>query len=210
MSGILQHPWIFELTCKFLAVVFLDSHQSYAIMSGEQSMSLEETNRVRVSLGLAPLADEGAGESADLSDDPDALAEANYTQRRKEQAQERAVKETKERIAKAKNQRDLRAKLLGKGLGEAEIGVHSSSKEGQASAAEWVKQSRRRAKEKAAELQKLRQREKELEDRDNEAVYGEDDLTGLRVRHGLDDFAEGENVILTLADRRILDDEGML
>ena len=177
-------------------------------MAGEESMSLDETNRVRVSLGLAPLADEGAGETADLSDDPDALAEANYAQRRQEEAQARTEKEAKERLAKAKNQRELRAKLQGRGLGEEDLGSDHVKKELGSSATDWVKQSRKRAKEKAAELQKLQQREKELDDRDNGAIYGEDDLAGLRVRHGMEDFEEGKNVILTLADRRVLDEEG--
>lgn len=167
-------------------------------------MSLAETNRVRAELGLAPLADEDAGEAADLSDDPDAQAEANYAQRRAEEKQARAEKEAKERLAKAKNQRELRAKLQGKGLGEAE----AKDAEG-GTASDWVKQSRKRAKERAAELEKMKQREREMEERDREAAkYGEEDLAGLKVAHGEDDFEEGKDVVLTLADRKVLEDDG--
>ena len=171
-------------------------------MADAESLSLEETNKVRISLGLAPLADSSAGEAANLSDDPDALAESNYATRRAEAAAARSEKEAKERIAKAKNARELRAKLQGKGLGEAD------SKEG-GSASDWVKQSRKQAKARQAELEKLQKRERELEDRDREALtYGESDLAGLRVAHGAEDIEEGKDLILTLADKKVLDDDG--
>lgn len=174
-------------------------------MPDAESLSLAETNKVRVSLGLAPLADEAAGESANLSDDPDALAESNYASLRAEAAAARSEKEAKERIAKAKNQRELRAKLQGKGLGDAD-----PQKEGSGgSAADWVKQSRKQAKLRQAELEKLQKRERELEERDREALtYGESDLAGLRVAHGAEDIEEGKDVVLTLADKKVLDDSG--
>ena len=37
-----------------------------------------------------------------------------------------------------------------------------------------------------------------------------EDLKGIKVAHDADDFAEGEEVILTLKDNRILDGEGKL
>lgn len=36
------------------------------------------------------------------------------------------------------------------------------------------------------------------------------DLAGMRVKHSADDLGAGETVILTLADRNILDDKGDL
>ena len=171
-------------------------------MAADESLSLAETNKLRISMGLAPLADEAAGEEPD-SDDPDAVAERNYSEIREKERRAREEKEAKERLAKARNQRELRAKLQGKGLGDADPA------EG-ATAADWVKQSRKKAKERQAELEKLRAREKELEDRDREAVYGEDELAGLRVAHGAEDIEEGQDLILTLADKKVLDDDGAL
>ena len=43
----------------------------------------------------------------------------------------------------------------------------------------------------------------------DEAAYGEEDLTGLRVSHATGDFEEGEDVVLTLKDSRVLAGEGM-
>lgn len=187
-------------------------------MAGDSALSLAETNKVRESLGLAPLAGEeedndGQGqEEAEMSDDPDTIAEKNFAAKRAEERRSREEKETKERLARAKNQRELRAKLQGKGLGEAEEGGEKGSAGGGAAKDEgalaWVKQSRKKAKERAAELARLKQREKELEERDREALYGEEDLAGLKVAHGAEDFEEGKDVILTLADRKVLDDEG--
>lgn len=176
-----------------------------------ESMSLEETNKVRISLGLAPLVeddggDDGgdAGDAAGVEEDADTIAESNWAQRRDEEKRLKEEKETKERLAKARNQRELRAKLQGKGLGEAEA-------EGSSSASDWVKQSRKAAKARAIELEKLKAREKELEERDREALkYGEEDLAGLKVGHGLEDFQEGQDVILTLKDNKVLEDGGEL
>jgi len=40
---------------------------------------------------------------------------------------------------------------------------------------------------------------------EQEAAYSEKDLTGLKMNHGADEFIEGQQVILTLKDERILD-----
>lgn len=187
-------------------------------MGKEESMSLEETNKVRISLGMAPLAaDDGDDEGGAANDgdeqqedDQDALAEANWEQKRSEERRVREEKETKDRLAKARNQRDLRAKLQGKGLGEAEVeaAVVAASGGSSGSASDWIKKSRKAAKLRAAELEKLKQREKELEERDRDALYGETDLEGLRVTHGVDDFEEGRDVVLTLKDNKVLADDG--
>ena len=53
----------------------------------EESISLEETNKIRVSLGLKPLADDSAP-----ADDKEKQAETNYTKRREEDAKQRETK----------------------------------------------------------------------------------------------------------------------
>lgn len=172
-----------------------------------ESLFLEETNKVRLSLGLAPLVEDDGGDAGSADEDPDSIAEANWTERRTAERQAREDKETKERLSKARNQRELRAKLQGKGLGSAEAGDGGDDEK--ASAADWIKKSRKAAKARALELEKLKAREKELEERDNDAMrYGENDLAGLKVGHGLDDFEEGQDVILTLKDGKVLEDGG--
>lgn len=55
---------------------------------GDVELTLEETNKLRLSLGLKPLADPAApladGEEPEL--DPEQVAEDNYTRRREEDA----------------------------------------------------------------------------------------------------------------------------
>lgn len=102
---------------------------------------------------------------------------------------------------RAQNKRDLARKLKGPTLGDSE--PSSSTTTTSKDTLKWLKQSQKRAKEHAA------RRAKELEEQDalaaQQASYGESDLAGLRVAHELDDFAEGEERILTLRDSRILD-----
>jgi hypothetical protein len=53
----------------------------------EESISLEETNKIRISLGLKPLTDDSAP-----TDDKEKQAETNYTKRREEEAKQRDAK----------------------------------------------------------------------------------------------------------------------
>jgi len=56
-------------------------------MSMEESISLEETNKIRISLGLKPLTDDKAP-----ADDKDKQAEDNYAKQRDREAKERQTK----------------------------------------------------------------------------------------------------------------------
>ena len=56
-------------------------------MSMEESISLEETNKIRISLGLKPLKDDSAP-----ADDNDRQAENNYAKQRESEAKERETK----------------------------------------------------------------------------------------------------------------------
>lgn len=53
----------------------------------EESISLEETNKIRISLGLKPLTDDSAP-----ADDKEKQAEDNYAKRREAEAKERDTK----------------------------------------------------------------------------------------------------------------------
>ncbi|KAJ9111364.1 hypothetical protein QFC19_001132 [Naganishia cerealis] len=164
-------------------------------------ISLEETNRIRAELGLKPLGGPSAGPGATAEDgaieDPDSVAERNFQERMDRERRERQEKETREKIAKAKNQRALNAKLRGSTLGD-------KAAEDAESTASWIKKNKKMQKQRAREIELARQREREQEEMDK-AVYDEDDLSGLKVAHDEDAFAEGEEVILTLKDNRILD-----
>ena len=56
-------------------------------MSMEESISLEETNKIRISLGLKPLTEDKAP-----ADDKEKQAEANYQKKREREEQERKAK----------------------------------------------------------------------------------------------------------------------
>lgn len=100
----------------------------------------------------------------------------------------------------------------GVGLGEAEDGEDLVKREeggdDGADTKAWIKKQKKRAKELAAK------RAKELDEMEKRAAeeglakYGEEDLKGIKVAHGEDDFEEGEETVLTLKDSRVLDDEG--
>ncbi len=56
-------------------------------MSMEESISLEETNKIRISLGLKPLTDDSKP-----ADDKDKQAEDNYSKQREREAKESETK----------------------------------------------------------------------------------------------------------------------
>ncbi|KAH9945190.1 SART-1 protein [Epithele typhae] len=160
-------------------------------MSMEESISLEETNKIRISLGLKPLTDDKAPAT-----NKEAEAEDNYTKQRDREAKERETKALQDRIAKQRNKRELNAKLKGATLGDADGSVDDTLK--------WIK----RSKKKEKELAKKRQEELENMDKMFQGDdYTEKDLEGLKVSHDFEGMEDGEARILTLKDSRVLDNE---
>ncbi|KAN0120677.1 SART-1 family domain containing protein [Russula decolorans] len=156
----------------------------------EESISLEETNKIRISLGLKPLTDDSAP-----ADDKEKQAETNYTKRREAEAKERDTKRIQDRISKVRNKRELNASLRGTTLGDADADTDDALK--------WIKKNKKREKE----LAKKRQAELESMDKVFQEEYTEKDLEGLKVSHDLSQLEDGESHILTLKDSRILDNE---
>ncbi|KPV75430.1 uncharacterized protein RHOBADRAFT_48436, partial [Rhodotorula graminis WP1] len=180
----------------------------------KESISLEETNKIRVSLGLKPIADPTTSAGADARLDGDALAEDNYAKQRDAEQKDKDAQALKDRLDRARNQKDRQRKLVGRGLGDAaddaaRVKREDDAPEGEDSRA-WVKRQKKRAKELAAKRAREEaeaDRLAEEEERGRGSKYGEDDLAGLKVAHGADAFEEGEDVVLTLKDSRVLDDE---
>ncbi|KAH0585135.1 hypothetical protein H2248_008394 [Termitomyces sp. 'cryptogamus'] len=163
-------------------------------MSLEESISLEETNKIRISLGLKPLS-----EDAPTSNDKDKQAEDNYAKRREREDKERESKRIADRIAKVRNRKELNASLKGTTLGGADANDDADVDD----TMKWI----RRSKKKEKELARKRQEELESMDRAFQDEYTERDLEGLKVSHDFDEMDEGEARILTLKDSRILDNE---
>ena len=179
--------------------------------------SIEETNRIRASLGLPLLPVPGGGpqfkasKGADSSSEEDeqgstlesrqAQGYDNWKQLQSE-ADAKAKREAKaEAIKKARDAAKKYAKLEGKGLGEVENAEELDTKT-------WLQQQKKRRKK--LEKERLAKLEKELAERENAAQYTAEDLAGVKVAHEVDDFEGGAEQVLTLKDATIdqYDEEG--
>lgn len=178
----------------------------------KDELSLEETNKLRISLGLKPLvaddapapSDPAAAAAADAAPklDGDALAAKNFQDKQDRERREREDAEVKERLAKAQAKRDAARRLKGPTLADPDQQNGEASASSSKDTLKWLKESKKRAKEHAAR----RARELEEQEAREQAQYRESDLAGLRVGHDADEFGEGEERILTLRDAGVLDD----
>lgn len=182
-------------------------------MPEEQSLSIEETNKLRISLGLKPLPVESPSDSnankGDADDDTgfdadERRAVANWQKRHDELEKASFRAQQREEIRKAKDAAKRFAKLEGTGLGDEPV-------DGEEDAVEWVKRMKKRQKKIAKKMAE------ELAARDAAAQrveYTEKDVRGLKVAHAEEEFIEagagGQSMVLTLKDATIdeLEEEG--
>ena len=158
--------------------------------NGEISCSIEETNRIRALLGMRPLRIDSAEQQKKEKD-----AEK---ERLDEEEKQRRIARVERRIAKARKQRELTAKMEGSGLGDS-----LSSGVGSLSAADYIKRNRKKSREEEAKLM-AEKRARLLAEQ--ELSYTHEDMKGVSIQHKTSDFAFGETV-LTLKDSNVLDDE---
>lgn len=143
----------------------------------KESLTLEETNRVRVSLGLKP-----------LSDNTTSVAPAPV---------ETPTVDVRARLAQAQDRRALARQLRGPTLGDADDGKAESARD-------WVRHAQRRAQARAAQRQRD---EAATRAEEAQAEYDASALAGLRVAHDMDEFGPGtEERVLTLRDADVLAD----
>lgn len=129
-------------------------------------------------------------------------------------SEKKKTEKLKEKMANRKLEREIKSKLgKVKGLGDSD-----SDDDG---ARAWVSKSRKQQKERDLAAKRAKMLEEMDQDfgignlvenefqatKDRKNAYTAQDLSGLRVEHGLDKFKEGRNVILTLKDRGILDSD---
>ncbi|KAF1962858.1 hypothetical protein CC80DRAFT_99055 [Byssothecium circinans] len=172
-------------------------------------LSIEDANKIRMSMGMAPLPVPGAAapsgpsvrpKNGDDSDDEpastvetrQAAAHDNWQKLQDEQA---AAKKKADRLAAIKKEREKAgrfAKLEGKGLADVEDEDDLA----------WLKGSKKRAK-KIAKADKMQQELEERERQAREALqYTESDLAGVKVAHEVDQF-DDEDQILVLKDTAV-------
>uniref|UniRef100_A0A7S0JG55 SART-1 family protein n=1 Tax=Calcidiscus leptoporus TaxID=127549 RepID=A0A7S0JG55_9EUKA len=162
---------------------------------GEISATVDETNRVREQLGMTPLKEGNSKADAER---------LRHKERLEKAAKEEEEDKMRERIDSMKEAR-LRKQKLGSSLGE-QLAQEEDS------AAAWIAKSR--AQE---DLRKARKKEAkskrsaavvvsalEMDEAEDEAEH----VSGALVGHGVDDFKEGESVVLTLADKPIVIEDG--
>eukprot|EP00462_Mataza_sp_D1_P024683 CAMPEP_0175144164 /NCGR_PEP_ID=MMETSP0087-20121206/13951_1 /TAXON_ID=136419 /ORGANISM="Unknown Unknown, Strain D1" /LENGTH=691 /DNA_ID=CAMNT_0016428545 /DNA_START=12 /DNA_END=2087 /DNA_ORIENTATION=- len=155
------------------------------------AMSLEQTNALRASMGLEPLA-------ADTSVSEAAAASAEIKAEK-----ERRTAADKEQ-AKMRKKVNKAAKKKAQGASISELYKSESG----SSAADWVKRSRKIGNDKA--LAAYRQAALEEQDAQDQEEYNSQNLKGIRVAHDSEQFEAGSGVILTLKDTSILNQDGDL
>lgn len=172
--------------------------------SGDASLSIEETNKLRAKLGLKPLDLNENKKELGTKEEPMVAETINPVLIKKQ-------KDMKEKLAAMKEKRIMNQKLgKVKTLGEDEwLG----------DTAAWVERSRKLAKEK----EMAEKRAKLLEEMDEEfgvsslveeefgqskkSAYTSRDLKGLKVQHKVESFTEGQTIILTLDDKGVLEEK---
>ncbi|KAL8879557.1 MAG: hypothetical protein Q9198_002851 [Flavoplaca austrocitrina] len=179
------------------------------------AISVQEANKIRAAIGLKPLpvpggtsgpafkddkADQSSsdGEEASTLESRQAQGYENWKKLQDEQ-DAKAKREAKhEAIKKARDAARKFSKLEGKGLGEADEATELDTKT-------WLLQQKKRQRK--LERERLQKLEKELEEREQAADHTAEDLAGVKVAHGLDDFENGGEQILTLKDAGIDENE---
>ncbi|GAA6235001.1 U4/U6.U5 tri-snRNP-associated protein 1 [Lates japonicus] len=172
--------------------------------SGDASLSIEETNKLRAKLGLKPLELNENKKELGTKEEPLVAATINPVLIHQQ-------KEMREKLAAMKEKR-IQNQKLGKVKTLAEDDWLDDT-------AAWVERSRKLAKEKemAEKRAKLLEEmdeefgvsslvEEEFAQSKNEA-YTSQDLKGLKVQHKVESFTEGQSVILTLQDKGVLEEE---
>ncbi|XP_031562153.1 U4/U6.U5 tri-snRNP-associated protein 1-like [Actinia tenebrosa] len=175
---------------------------------GDVSLSIEETNKMRIKLGLKPLqvddsSDKSEEKKTSLLDDVHVPA-INIREKEEQEKMRRKLEEIREK-------RKLYKKLN-------KVKVLGDSDSDDESAASWVVKSRQKEKEKemaAKRAQMLAEMDEEFgigelineEFGPKSKSYSSKDLRGLKVEHDQTTFKEGVTTILTLKDQGVLDEE---
>ena len=171
--------------------------------------TIEETNRLRVSLGLKPLPVPGQApkpaeaRGSDSEEDPASTVETrqaqayeNYQKAMEAEAAKKRREEKAAAVRKAREQAQRFAKLEGEGLAEGKGDADLDTKA-------WLMGQKKRQKK----IDKARKLEEELAAAEAQAAaaieYTSKDLAGINVAHDTSAFLDGDDQILTLKDTTI-------
>ncbi|KAI8895243.1 SART-1 protein [Globomyces pollinis-pini] len=146
-------------------------------------MSIEESNKLRASLGIKLLEVESSSKEQ--------VAEDNFKKHLTEADNKKKKEKLIENIQKEKLK--SKSKFTGKGLGEGDDDDDDPLS--------WIKKQEKKAKKN--QLAIARKKAKQLEEQD--VQYTADDLSGMKVSHAIDDL--GYETILVLKDKKITDND---
>lgn len=172
------------------------------------AISIEETNQIRVSLGMKPLPtsaklepifkessskapQEGVGSTLESRQ---AEGYENYRKLKEAEAAKKKRDAKAEAIKRARDAAKRFSRLEGKGLADDDEDLDVKN---------WLLKQKKRQKQ----IEKARKMEKELADAEMAAEYTAKDLAGVKVGHELKDFQEGTEQVLTLKDTTIEENE---
>lgn len=179
------------------------------------AIAIQDANKIRVAMGLAPLPVPGedaglAFKSAEDGNESDENDTTSTLEKRSAAAgdnwqrledERRAKEERMRRKEAAKRARDTAqrfAVIEGKGLGEAADGEVEDTRA-------WLMAQKKRQK-KIDQARKYEQEQLERE-RAQQTEYTAKDLAGVKVGHTVDDLGDGNEQILTLKDTEIGDED---
>lgn len=159
--------------------------------SGEISASVEESNEMRKKLGIKPLeVDDKSKKKVGSSDNPEDAPHLKSGDGKPSES------DVKKRIAASKNKREHEELTSGQGLGD----ILAS----EGSASDWIA----RTREKDGSMKKAATGKEKDSKKAKDASKSKESLpSGVKVRHDVDQLVDGDN-IMTLADRKILDEDG--
>ncbi|EFX76024.1 hypothetical protein DAPPUDRAFT_306323 [Daphnia pulex] len=177
--------------------------------TNDTSISIEETNRIRAELGLKPLEIGGENSNVEASTEKkDVHVPAENLREKK------ATEELRRKLDERREKRQIEQKLA-----QVRTLAHTTADDDD-NAVSWVEKSRRIQKEK----EEANKRAKMLEEMDEAfgvgdmlttelikqkaKAYTSRDLRGIKVEHDREMIAEGKEVVLTLKDQNILQEEG--
>ena len=169
-----------------------------AKMAEDEGLSIEETNKLRLSLGLKPL-NVGPGESsvsvtgttdaALTSQQQEQQAVENLRRLQETQTRERQTQAAQDRLKKTRDRIQRDAKLAGSTLGDAP--------ENEEDTLSWIKRTKQKKRTEPSHPPK------KFAVKD----YDARELDGIRVAHDINDIDGGDDVILTLQDTNVLEDD---
>ncbi|XP_068632741.1 U4/U6.U5 tri-snRNP-associated protein 1 [Battus philenor] len=172
--------------------------------AAQESLSIDDTNRLRAKLGLKPL--EVTEQTTDDGKIKDDLGEF-YHKPAVNIAQQKKAEKLRQKLEERREKRKLEQKLQTTLLAE-----ESDDED----AIAWVKKSReieqqkKEAEKRAAMLDEMdavfgvSALVEEEQAAERQASYGESHLKGLRVAHDIDALGDEREVVLTLADKPVL------